>query len=180
MRINVSCSRADFDAFPVSSSSRSAVHRPNFGRGWTSRSYSKDVSPDRRTLRTVLRDTLRSRAISLIVLPLIKCSRRIRAIVSTTSIPHHLLRSKAGSATGQPIGGQFWKPIPQLRGSKLHAETQQGEIGPDLFRAACNMGLEGLVSKRRDRPYRGGRSPDWVKVKNRTHPAMERVKEAFA
>src|SRR5438105_11253014 len=128
MRINVSCSRADFDAFPVSSSSRSAVHRPNFGRGWTSRSYSKDVSPDRRTLRTVLRDTLRSRAISLIVLPLIKCSRRIRAIVSTTSIPHHLLRSKAGSATGQPIGGQFWTPIPQLRGSKLHAETQGGSL----------------------------------------------------
>jgi bifunctional non-homologous end joining protein LigD len=40
---------------------------------------------------------------------------------------------------------------------------EQGEIGPDLFRAACNMGLEGLVSKRRDRPYRGGRSKDWVK-----------------
>ena len=60
------------------------------------------------------------------------------------------------------------------------APFEQGEIGPDLFRAACNMGLEGLVSKRCDRPYRGGRSPDWVKVKNRTHPAMERVKEAFA
>ena len=45
---------------------------------------------------------------------------------------------------------------------------------------ACNMGLEGLVSKRVDRPYRGGRSPDWVKVKNRKHPAMERVKDAFA
>jgi len=60
------------------------------------------------------------------------------------------------------------------------APFEQGEIGPDLFRAACNMGLEGLVSKRRDRPYRAGRSPDWVKVKNRTHPAMERVKEAFA
>ena len=56
---------------------------------------------------------------------------------------------------------------------------EQGEIGPDLFRAACNMGLEGLVSKRRDRPYRGGRSKDWVKVKNRSHPAMERVKESF-
>jgi hypothetical protein len=27
---------------------------------------------------------------------------------------------------------------------------------PDLFRAACRMGLEGLVSKRRDRPYRAG------------------------
>ena len=48
---------------------------------------------------------------------------------------------------------------------------EQGEIGPDLFRAACNMGLEGLVSKRRDRPYRGGRSKDWV---DRSHPAMER------
>jgi hypothetical protein len=33
---------------------------------------------------------------------------------------------------------------------------ERGEIGPDLFRAACMMGLEGLVSKRRDRPYRGG------------------------
>jgi ATP-dependent DNA ligase len=32
-------------------------------------------------------------------------------------------------------------------------------IGPDLFHAACDMGLEGLVSKRADRPYRGGRSP---------------------
>jgi bifunctional non-homologous end joining protein LigD len=60
------------------------------------------------------------------------------------------------------------------------APFEQGEIGPDLFRAARNMGLEGLVSKRVDRPYRGGRSPDWVKVKNRKHPAMERVKDAFA
>jgi bifunctional non-homologous end joining protein LigD len=60
------------------------------------------------------------------------------------------------------------------------APFEQGEIGPDLFPAACNMGLEGMVSKRRDRPYRGGRSPDWVKVKNRKHPAMERVKDAFA
>jgi ATP-dependent DNA ligase len=41
------------------------------------------------------------------------------------------------------------------------------------------MGLEGLVSKRRDQPYRGGRSKDWVKVKNRSHPATERVMEAF-
>ena len=37
------------------------------------------------------------------------------------------------------------------------APFERGEIGPDLFRVACRMGLEGLVSKHRDRPYRGGR-----------------------
>lgn len=57
---------------------------------------------------------------------------------------------------------------------------ERGEIGPDLFQAACRMGLEGLVSKRRDRPYRGGRSRDWLKVKNRTHPAMTRVMEILS
>jgi bifunctional non-homologous end joining protein LigD len=56
---------------------------------------------------------------------------------------------------------------------------ERGEIGPDLFQAACNMGLEGLVSKRRDRPYRAGRSKPWVKVKNRKHPAMSRVMETM-
>ncbi|WP_347710886.1 hypothetical protein [Bradyrhizobium sp. CB1650] len=54
------------------------------------------------------------------------------------------------------------------------APFKRGEMGPDLFRAACRMGLEGLVSKHRDRPYRGGRQKFWIKVKNRSHPAMER------
>jgi bifunctional non-homologous end joining protein LigD len=56
---------------------------------------------------------------------------------------------------------------------------ERGEIGPDLFRAACRMGLEGLVSKRRDRPYQAGRSKHWVRIKNHAHPAMSRVMEAF-
>jgi hypothetical protein len=55
------------------------------------------------------------------------------------------------------------------------APFEQGEIGPELFEAACRMGLEGLVSKHRERVYRGGRSPDWLKVKNRKHPAFSRV-----
>jgi bifunctional non-homologous end joining protein LigD len=54
-----------------------------------------------------------------------------------------------------------------------------GAIGPDLFLAACSMGLEGLVSKRSDRPYRGGRSLGWIKVKNRQHHAFGRVGESF-
>ena len=51
-------------------------------------------------------------------------------------------------------------------------------MGPDLFRAACNMGLEGLVwEPRRDRPYRAGRSSHWVKVKNPASLAMIRAKD---
>jgi bifunctional non-homologous end joining protein LigD len=34
------------------------------------------------------------------------------------------------------------------------------------------MGLEGLVSKHRESTYRGGRSPRWIKVKSRAHPAF--------
>ena len=46
---------------------------------------------------------------------------------------------------------------------------EQGEIRPDLFRKACEFGLEGQVSKHRDRPYQAGRSKHWIKVKNRKH-----------
>jgi bifunctional non-homologous end joining protein LigD len=59
------------------------------------------------------------------------------------------------------------------------SEFEQGEIGPDLFRKACEFGFEGLISKRRDRPYQAGRSKYWVKVKNRQRPAMSRVMESF-
>jgi bifunctional non-homologous end joining protein LigD len=57
------------------------------------------------------------------------------------------------------------------------APFEQGEIGPDLFRKACEFGLEGLVSKRPDRPYRAGPSPYWVKVKNPTSPSMIRAED---
>jgi ATP-dependent DNA ligase len=90
------------------------------------------------------------------------------------------------------LNGDDLRPLP-LSMRKAHLERllarrpdgifitsfEQGEIGPDLFRKACEFGLEGLVSKRRDRPCRGGRSKDWVKLKNRSHPAMERVKESY-
>jgi bifunctional non-homologous end joining protein LigD len=59
------------------------------------------------------------------------------------------------------------------------APFETGEIGPDLFRKACEFGLEGLVSKHSERAYRAGRSPNWVKMKNPKHPAMTRVKDAF-
>jgi bifunctional non-homologous end joining protein LigD len=60
------------------------------------------------------------------------------------------------------------------------APFERGEIGPELFRAACRMRLEGLVSRHRERPYQAGRSKHWIKVKNRSHPAMYRVMDALA
>jgi ATP-dependent DNA ligase len=59
------------------------------------------------------------------------------------------------------------------------APFEHGEIGPDLFRAACNMRLEGIVSKHRDRPYRAGPCKHWIKVKNRKSPAMNRPEGMF-
>jgi ATP-dependent DNA ligase len=39
------------------------------------------------------------------------------------------------------------------------------------------MGLEGIVSKRRDKSYRSGRSPHWIKVKNPNAPAEQVLPE---
>jgi bifunctional non-homologous end joining protein LigD len=51
--------------------------------------------------------------------------------------------------------------------------------GPTIFKHACHLGYEGIVSKRIDLPYRSGRSKTWLKTKNEEHPAMQRVREAF-
>ena len=48
-----------------------------------------------------------------------------------------------------------------------HLEFDDGEA---VFLHACRLGLEGIVSKRKDSRYRSGRSPDWLKMKN---PACE-------
>ncbi|CAN7658569.1 DNA ligase D [Bosea sp. LjRoot9] len=39
------------------------------------------------------------------------------------------------------------------------------EPGQTMLRHACRMGLEGVVSKRVDAPYRSGRGRDWIKSK---------------
>ncbi len=57
------------------------------------------------------------------------------------------------------------------------SEFLEGEIGPRMFEHACRMGLEGIVSKHRDRASRSGRCPYWRKIKNPQSPAMLRVDE---
>jgi len=55
-------------------------------------------------------------------------------------------------------------------------EHMEGD-SPTVFAHACKMGLEGIVSKRKDSAYRSGRSPDWLKMKNPDAPAVTREAE---
>jgi bifunctional non-homologous end joining protein LigD len=57
------------------------------------------------------------------------------------------------------------------------SEHLDGTDGATVFQHACRMGLEGIVAKRVDRPYRSGRSPGWLKIKNPNSPAMLRLQE---
>jgi bifunctional non-homologous end joining protein LigD len=51
------------------------------------------------------------------------------------------------------------------------------EDGAIVFREACRLGCEGIVSKRLGSIYRRGRSPLWLKVKNPNAPAVKREAE---
>lgn len=46
----------------------------------------------------------------------------------------------------------------------VYADYVEGS-GPAFFAQACAAGLEGIVSKRADAPYRSGRSKSWLKIK---------------
>jgi ATP-dependent DNA ligase len=50
-------------------------------------------------------------------------------------------------------------------------------VGESVFRHACKMGLEGIVSKRLGSRHRSGRSKDWLKFKNPEAPAVKREAE---
>ena len=49
--------------------------------------------------------------------------------------------------------------------------------GETVFKHACALGCEGIVSKRLGSPYRSGRVDHWLKVKNPIAPAVKREAE---
>jgi bifunctional non-homologous end joining protein LigD len=49
--------------------------------------------------------------------------------------------------------------------------------GAIVYRHACALGCEGIVSKRLGSPYRPGRQDCWIKVKNPAAPAVRREAE---
>ena len=46
--------------------------------------------------------------------------------------------------------------------------------GAIIFKYACTLGCEGIVSKRLGLPYRSGRVDHWLKIKNPAAPAVKR------
>jgi bifunctional non-homologous end joining protein LigD len=63
-------------------------------------------------------------------------------------------------------------------GGPVHFNPHRnGEHGEELYRDACRRGLEGVIAKLADSPYRGGRSRDWLKLK--CHAEQELVIGGF-
>jgi bifunctional non-homologous end joining protein LigD len=52
-----------------------------------------------------------------------------------------------------------------------HAEM----CGEEAFAAACELGIEGIVSKRLTAPYKSGQCKSWIKVRNPKSPAYLRI-----
>jgi bifunctional non-homologous end joining protein LigD len=52
-----------------------------------------------------------------------------------------------------------------------------GGDGAVVYKHACALGCEGIISKRLGSPYRAGRSAHWLKVKNPAAPAVKREAE---
>ncbi|HEV8678579.1 MAG TPA: DNA ligase D, partial [Stellaceae bacterium] len=55
--------------------------------------------------------------------------------------------------------------VPHDGGGMLRYSEHQAGSGPAFFRHVCRFKLEGIIAKRRDRPYRPGRGRDWLKIK---------------
>lgn len=64
--------------------------------------------------------------------------------------------------------GERRKLLEQIVGTgatKVRYSSHFDADGAVVLKSACRLGLEGIVSKRLDAPYRSGRSRDWIKAK---------------
>jgi bifunctional non-homologous end joining protein LigD len=87
------------------------------------------------------------------------------------------------------LDGEDFRPKPlharKARLEKLLAKAPSGSQfnehvegdGKIVFEHACKLGLEGIVSKHRDRPYRSGPSKTWLKIKNPAAPGVTRFEK---
>jgi bifunctional non-homologous end joining protein LigD len=101
--------------------------------------------------------------------------RRYGALASAVHCAFDLLELDGRDLRREPIEEGKRLLAKLLRGSQLSIVLNEHftEDGAIVFREACKLGCEGIVSKRLGSPYRSGRSPHWVKVKNPNAPAGE-------
>ena len=84
------------------------------------------------------------------------------------------------SGSGQPFFGWIKrkavlrKVLRRMRRGIQYVEHTEGD-GGEMFKAVCKLGLEGIVSKKLDAPYRSGPSKVWLKIKNPQAPAATRA-----
>ena len=66
------------------------------------------------------------------------------------------------------------KLLQRTRRGIQYVEHTEGD-GVEMFKAICKLGLEGIVSKKLEAPYKSGPSKAWVKIKNPKAPAATRA-----
>jgi bifunctional non-homologous end joining protein LigD len=66
------------------------------------------------------------------------------------------------------------KVLRRTKGGILYVEHVEGD-GAEMFEAVCKLGLEGIVSKKLDSPYKSGPSKTWLKIKNPKASAATRA-----
>jgi bifunctional non-homologous end joining protein LigD len=105
--------------------------------------------------------------------------RRHGALASAVHCAFDLLELDGEDLRRQPIEKRKHLLAKLLKGAHLSLVLNEHfeEDGATVYRAACQLGCEGIVSKRLGSPYRSGRSPHWVKVKNPKAPAVRREAE---
>jgi bifunctional non-homologous end joining protein LigD len=105
--------------------------------------------------------------------------RRHGALASAVLCAFDLLELDGRDLRREPIEDRKLLLGKLLRGSHLSIVLNEHftEDGAVVFREACKLGCEGIVSKRLGSPYRSGRSPHWLKVKNPDAPAVTREAE---
>jgi bifunctional non-homologous end joining protein LigD len=105
--------------------------------------------------------------------------RRRGALANAVHCAFDLLELNGEDLRRQPIEERKWRLANLLDGAHLSLVLNEHyeEDGAIVYREACKLGCEGIVSKRLGSSYRPGRSAHWVKVKNPKAPAVKREAE---
>jgi bifunctional non-homologous end joining protein LigD len=95
-----------------------------------------------------------------------RLQRRHRERVAVSFYLFDVLRLDGRDVRDLPLRARKAELRRALRfGGPVRFSPHRNEHGEELFRDACRKGLEGIMAKRADGPYRATRSSDWRKLK---------------